>query len=262
MTKTDEVRWHPDEQVFLAKLEQQCNTYYEHHSKDHVYYKSLASKFNVPILVVSAINALTAVGLNSFVPQEYVSVLNAVLSAGTGVLGSIQLYLKINERMSNALRASILMKRLALKISKELSILPENRLTDGQAFLADCFAEFNTALEQGNPLEKSLENHLAFTPLPKKERYSFMNLLSIDDFTLRGNSPRLSEPRAKTLWGLVGKARKDGYSHEGSETPPRQSESSQGAMTPEEQDLETAVQGILALQQQMPNQHQAGGHAA
>jgi hypothetical protein len=102
--KPDPVRWHPDEQQFLAKLEQQCNSYYDHHSKDHLYYSKLASKFNVPILIVSAINALTAVGLNSFVRQEYVSVLNAILSAGTGVLGSVQLYLKINEKMANALR--------------------------------------------------------------------------------------------------------------------------------------------------------------
>ena len=172
MTKSDEARWHQDEDDFLIKLEQQCNTYYEHHNKDHMFYQKLSTKFNIPILVVSAINALTAVGLNAFVRQEFVSVLNAVLSAGTGVLGSIQLYLKINEKMTNSVRASMLMKRLALKISKELSIEPSHRVSDGQAFMNDCFSEFNTAIEQGNPIEKSLVNHMAFTQIPKRERYS------------------------------------------------------------------------------------------
>jgi hypothetical protein len=252
MTKTEESRWHPDEQDFLAKVEQQCNTYYDYHSKDHVYYMKLASKFNIPILIVSAVNALTAVALNSFIAQEYVSVLNAVLSAGTGVLGSVQLYMKINEKMTNALRASILMKRLALKVSKELSIEPQNRVTDGQAFLSDCFSEFNTALEQGNPIEKSLDNMLAFTPILRKEKYSFMNLVTgsprkstteAEANSSYGNLSRLAEPRAKKLWGLVDKAQIAARYPPLSSSPFHQSGSSPGESTPEEQDVELGARG-------------------
>jgi hypothetical protein len=254
MTKGEELRWHPDEQEFLAKLEQQCNTYYDHHSKDHLFYSKLASKFNIPILIISAINALTAVGLNSFIAQEYVSVLNAILSAGTGVLGSVQLYMKINEKMTNALRASILMKRLALKISKELSISPENRVTDGQAFLVDCFSEFNTALEQGNPIEKDLPNHLAFTELPKKEKFNLLNMAaaavtgsprksSTDFNSSHGNLSRLGEPRAKRLWGLAGTVQTISHFPHGSSSPSRQTGSSPGGETPEEQDVEPGVRG-------------------
>ena len=254
MTKGEELRWHPDEQEFLAKLEQQCNTYYDHHSKDHLFYSKLSSKFNIPILIVSAANALTAVGLNSFIRQEYVSVLNAILSAGTGVLGSIQLYMKINEKMTNALRASILMKRLALKISKELSIAPENRVTDGQAFLVDCFSEFNTALEQGNPIEKDLPNHLAFTELPKKEKFNLLNMAaaavtgtprksSTDFNSSHGNLSRLGEPRAKRLWGLAGTVQTISHFPHGSSSPSRQTGSSPGGGTPEERDVELGVRG-------------------
>ena len=252
--KTDPARWHPDEQDFLAKLEQQCNTYQEYHNKDHIYYQKLASKFNIPILIVSAVNALTAVALNSFIAQEYVSVLNAVLSAGTGVLGSVQLYMKISEKMTNSVRAATLMKRLALKISKELSIAPENRLTDGQAFLSDCFAEFNTALEQGNPVEKGLFNHLAFTPIPKKEKMSLLGVitgsprksmtdLSIMDASSNGNLSRLGEPRARRLWGLVEKAQTASHFHPELIVPSRRNDSSPSASTPEELDVELGVQG-------------------
>lgn len=250
MTRADESRWHPEEDEFLIKLEQQCNTYYEHHNKDHMYYQKLSSRFNVPILVVSAINALTAVGLNSFVHQEYVSVLNAVLSAGTGVLGSIQLYLKINEKMTNSVRASILMKRLALKISKELNILPVHRVTDGQTFMNDCFAEFNTALEQGNPIEGSIANHMAFTQLPKKERFSLMGVMtgsprrdSIEDPSSRGSPLRPVDTRAKMLWGLAGKAQRDANFRSELRPPSRLSGSSQGGTPPEERDVELGAQG-------------------
>ena len=253
MTKTDEIRWHQDEDDFLTRLEQQCNTYHEHHNKDHMYYTKLSSKFNVPILIISAVNALTAVGLNSFIRQEYVSVLNAILSAGTGVLGSIQLYLKINEKMTNSLRASILMKRLALKISKELSIEMKNRVSDGQIFMNECFAEFNTALEQGNPIEKSLHNHMAFTQPPKKEKFSIMgaaaNLVSgsprrdSGEFSSRGTPLRHGEPRAKMLWGLAAKVGTSENSLLGLQTPSRRNGSTPGGTTPEEQDVELGARG-------------------
>lgn len=250
MTK-GEGRWHPDEQEFLAKLEQQCNTYYDYHSKDHIYYSKLASKFNIPILIISALNALTAVALNEFVDQKFVSILNAVLSAGTGVLGSVQLYMKITEKTTNALRASMLMKRLALKISKELSIDMDNRVTDGQAFLTDCFSEFNTALEQGNPMEKRILNHLAFTPIPVKERMNFLNMAAAavngsprkSEFSSRENLSHLGEPRAKRLWGLAEKVQKVSHFPHGSSSPSRQTGSSPGGGTPEELDIELGARG-------------------
>jgi len=160
MTK-DQV-WFDEQETYLRSMERQCEVYYQHHTKDFVYYHSLASRFNLPILIISSINALTAVALNEFVEQKYVSIMNAVLSAGTGVLGSIQLYLKINEKMTNATRSSLAFKRLGLKISKELTLGRNERVTEGLAFLSDCFAEFNTAIEQGNPVEKTkLVNYLA-----------------------------------------------------------------------------------------------------
>lgn len=153
--------WHDKEEEFLAKIEKQALELHEHNLKEFHYYNRMSSKFNIPILIISSVNALTAICLNSFLSQEYVSIMNAVLSAGTGVVGSIQLFMKINEKMTNATRSSLIFKRLALKIAKELTIEREQRVTEGQPFLAECFSEFNTALEQGNPIERRLKNYLA-----------------------------------------------------------------------------------------------------
>lgn len=159
---SEEQKWTTEEEEFLASLEKQCNTYHDNAIKEYKYYNKLSSKFNIPILIISALNALCAVALSDFLVQKYVSILNAILSAGTGVLGSIQLYMKINEKMTNSLRSSINLRKIALKISKELTIDRKDRLTNGQGFLSDCFAEFNTAIEQGNPIESKLQNHLKF----------------------------------------------------------------------------------------------------
>jgi len=244
--------WHDREEQFLTKIEKQCNAYTTYFNKDYQYYHTLSSRFNIPILVISSINALTAISLNEFLTQTYVSILNAILSAGTGILGSIQLYMKINEKMANALRSQILMKRLALKISKELSIDRAQRATEGQTFLQECFGEFNAALEQANPIEKKIQNFLALgeqPPMPKP--MNFMNLAaavvtaatspkrgSSDESTLRGRLPRLSEPRAKTLWGLLGEGRTASDSPLESSSRPDPSASSQGEESPRVRDAE------------------------
>jgi hypothetical protein len=174
MTLTKE--WFPREEQFLIKLEKQCNAFQKHFIDEYTRYSTSARRYNIPILVISAVNGLTAVGLNSFVEQRYVSVLNAILSAGTGVLGSIQLYLKISEKQTKAMQSSLLMKRLALKISKEISIDPAQRQTDGKTFIQECFGEFNAALENGNPIEVNLDNHVTVNieePSAKKGVFGF-----------------------------------------------------------------------------------------
>lgn len=228
--------WHSREEEYLSKIEKQCNAYATYFNKDYQYYHVLSSRFNIPILVISSINALTAISLNDFLGQRYVSILNAILSAGTGILGSIQLYMKINEKMANALRSGILMRRLALKISKELSIDRAQRATEGVAFLQEAFSEFNAALEQSNPIEKKINNFLALgvNPPEAPRIKSFMDMAAAavarmsprkstgeeDSFTSRRTFQLASEPRAKTLFGLVDRVRKGGSSPAESEVPP------------------------------------------
>jgi hypothetical protein len=173
----------------------------KHYSKEFSYYNGLSSRFNIPILVISSVNALTAISLGQFVEQNMVSILNAVLSAGTGVLGSIQLYMKLNEKMTKSLNSATHVKRIALKISKELSIDRSQRATEGVSFLNECFTEFNAVLETGNPLEKGLENFLALTPIKITKPGS---MASIAAALSSGSSPRTFEmgmPRVSVLWG-------------------------------------------------------------
>jgi hypothetical protein len=172
--------WHPEEQKFLKELEKQCNMMQDYYRKEHVYFHKLAQRFNIPIIGISALNALTAVVLNEFVEQSYVSIINAVLSAGTGVLGSVQLYLKVNEKMTSALRSSITMQKLALRISKELTVEPENRVSEGKTFMNECHSDFITCVEQGNPIEKRLDNFMALgkisIDLPASPRQRVMSI--------------------------------------------------------------------------------------
>lgn len=154
------MEWTVREEEYLTQIEKQCNDLYYYYAKEHQYYLRLSKRFNIPILVVSAVNAITAIALNDFLSQKYVSILNAVLSSATGVIGSVQLYLKLNEKMTNALNSSITFKQMALHISKEISVERETRTTDGKTFLNEVFANFTTAIKQGNPLDRKMKNYL------------------------------------------------------------------------------------------------------
>jgi len=191
-----------DEIEFLKKLESQCNEYYHYYNKERLYYSRLANRFNIPILVTSAINALMAVVLNSFVPQKYVSIMNAILSAGTGALGSIQMYLKINDKLTNAARSALVMRRLALRISKELSV--DVKTSDEETFLSECFTEFNAALEQSNPVKRHIKNFLKLEkpePLvePLSKTASDLSDTNYTDAYSLPESPESSSPTAAEL---------------------------------------------------------------
>ena len=143
-----------------------------------------------------------AVVLNSFVPQKYVSIMNAILSAGTGALGSIQMYLKINDKLTNAARSALVMRRLALRISKELSV--DVKTSDEETFLSECFTEFNAALEQSNPVKRHIKNFLKLEkpePLvePLSKTASDLSDTNYTDAYSLPESPESSSPTAAEL---------------------------------------------------------------
>lgn len=191
------MEWTPGQELFLSKIEHQCNAHIELNAHQYSHFSRLSIRFHIPILVLSAANALAAVGLNAFIPQKYVSVINAVLSAGTGVIGSIVIYLKYSDKAANAMSAGFLFKLLAIKISKELTLERTSRATSGHLFLADCFEQFNNALKSGNPIRKEVPNFLSFSSKNLKHpsgKFSKIASRLTQIETMFGDSAHVSDP--------------------------------------------------------------------
>jgi len=151
--------WNEHENTYVQFMETQCRELYTRNMEDYEYYESLARRFNIPIIVLSAINSLCAVILNQFVGQVYVSIVNSVLSASVGVAGSVQLYLKVNEKMNVSLRSAMAFNKISLKIAREICVPVKERTSKGGEFVSECFLEFLKTVEQGNPAHIS-GNHL------------------------------------------------------------------------------------------------------
>jgi len=183
---TSDKRWSEHENTYIQFMEDQCRDLYKKNMTDYEYYTGLAQRFNIPIIALSAVNSLSAIILNQFVDQVWVSLVNSILSASIGVAGSIQLYLKVSDKMTTALRSAMSFNKISLKIAKELATPLELRTTDGQTFVSECFAEFMTTVEQGNPSHISV-HHLSTKKAPPSKSSGFFDRL----FALR--EPLLSD---------------------------------------------------------------------
>jgi hypothetical protein len=179
--------WNDTEVLYLKKLHYQTRLMHQYFNKKHLDYSKTHKKYHIPIMVLSSVNSLFCITLPSFMEQEYVSILNAVLSAGVGILGSILLYLKVDQKMNISYQISNSMSHLSLKISKELSIDKELRSQSGVSFLNECFNEYLSIMENALPIDKKINNFLNLEDLDKlmnfKESSTPSSPLSITTIT-------------------------------------------------------------------------------
>jgi hypothetical protein len=160
MMSTNDSEWNSQQEDYLKKLHFQSIENYKFWNIKNLKYQRISKYFNIPILVISAMNSLFAMILQDYIGQELTSITNARLSVLTAILGSVQLFLKINEKVSNSLIVSMKFHKLSIKISKELSIHRDDRATNGNTFLQDVFNEYNDILEKSGCVDKVLRDYL------------------------------------------------------------------------------------------------------
>lgn len=159
--------WNEKEIIYLRKLHYQTRLMHSYFNKKHLEYSKTHKKYHIPIMVLSSVNSLFCITLPQFMEQEYVSILNSVISAGVGILGSILLYLKIDQKMNTSYNISLSLNNLALRIGKELSIDVEMRSQSGVSFLNESFNEYIGIMEKALPIDRKLNNFLILEDLEK-----------------------------------------------------------------------------------------------
>ena len=172
--------WGDEEEIFLKKISKQCLIYKYYYDKKHEEYKKYFYKFNIPIILISSVNSLLAISLNEFVDQNYVSIINSILSAGAGILSSILLFLKIQEKLNSSRISSLEFHHLNLRISKELSLKRNDRNPNSIQFLNDIFNSFNSIIDLSLPIEKkNIQDTVSIEEFKKdniKKTFSFLNI--------------------------------------------------------------------------------------
>ena len=158
------MEWTAAQEAYLTRLHHEAHTLEEFNRKQVQLFTQLQRRFSIPIMALSGINSLAAVCLQDYLLQSEVSIINACLSLLTGVLGSIQMFLRVDSKIHTHAVCSHEFGKLAHKISKELSVEREVRCSKGRDFLLEAFNEFLSILDKCEPKTRRLTNHLLLMP--------------------------------------------------------------------------------------------------
>jgi hypothetical protein len=145
----------------ILKIIRENSTYLsKYHNYKYQCYKKRLNHYRIPIIILSALNAFFAVGLQTYVQQPTISTLNSVISLVCGIITSIELFLNIQKNMENDLLSHKDYYLLSLDIFKMLSIDRNKRIVDGRAYLDEKFADFQKYVQNSNVVDNNLNTDI------------------------------------------------------------------------------------------------------
>jgi hypothetical protein len=185
-TNSDESNdsWSTDRENLLDSIRYNCAILNELHKQQYFYYKSFSKYFRVPLLLLSGINSVAAIGLNNYINQKTVRLICCLISLITGIITSIELYLGIEISMANELEASREFYLLSIDIYKTLQLKRENRSVDGNVYLESCLSKYSKLFENSNVLTKNIKDKL----INIDEKILFNSSTDLPDEEFHGNN--------------------------------------------------------------------------
>ena len=149
-----------DIERLLDKIRANCVIMSDYHKKRYLYLKETLKIFKIPIIILSSVNSICAVGLQPYLEQGHISALVSGISLVVGILGSIELFMKVSENMEVELLAQREFYILSISIYKILQLDKENRNIDMKLFLEETFSQYQKLIENSNVVEKKIKDKL------------------------------------------------------------------------------------------------------
>jgi hypothetical protein len=149
-----------DIETLLDKIRQNCVIMSDYHKKRYLYLKERLKLFKIPIIILSSLNSVFSVGSQPYLEQGHISALVSGISLIVGILGSIELFMKVSENMEVELLAQREFYILSISIYKILQLDKENRNVDMKLFLEETFSQYQKLIENSNVVEKKIKDKL------------------------------------------------------------------------------------------------------
>ena len=150
--------WNTEIENVLQNIRSNCIVLAEYNRKRYYHFKSFSKYFQIPLIILSSINASASVSLQPFLAQTYISLINCALSMICGIITSVELYLSIQNSMEIHLKMSKQFYSLGVLIYKQLELQVENRTEDGVSFVNSITQEYLKLYEESKALNKSFKN--------------------------------------------------------------------------------------------------------
>jgi len=120
------------------------------HKKNYFRIKSQSNYFRIPTIVFSAMASVISVGAEPYINQQNISGMVCLINMSIGIINSIELYLKLAERMEQELDHSKCWYRLATDIFTLTEISQINRDGTPKEYLKKFYAEYINLFEKSS----------------------------------------------------------------------------------------------------------------
>ena len=160
----------------LEHIRINCAILTEYHRKDFLKLNNSIKYYRIPVLLLSSVASVWSVSGTAFLDQEIVSLTNCMLGLIAGTITSIELFVKLDEKMKLAEELSHKYYIISADIFKTLSLRDENRNQSGKDYLMEIFSNYLKLIEKSNILNKRVKDQLL--PLPQG-----LNPISLDRTT-------------------------------------------------------------------------------
>lgn len=156
----DHNHWSDEIEEICEKLRVNCVNLSEYHRKRFYHFKAYGKWFRLPLIVLASINSTASVGLQPVLEQRIISGITCLIGMIMGIIGSLELYLGIQNALELELKQSKEYYSLAIHLYKTLSLRRENRLEDGKEYLNEKYSLYAKLCESSNLLDRRMKSDL------------------------------------------------------------------------------------------------------
>ena len=160
--------WTTDIEEVLDRIRKNSAILSEEHKQTYFRLKNTLSYFRLPLIVISGINSVFAVGSQQYIKQETISGITCLLSLLCSIIGSIELFLSIQKRVEGELISSREYYLLSIDIQKTLLLDREHRPVPAKDYLEKIYNTYIKLTEQSNLVKKAVKDELAVIPPPSQ----------------------------------------------------------------------------------------------
>ena len=152
--------WSDDIEKLLSEVRENCITLNKYHLYRYYKYKQWLPFFKMPVLILSAVNSVFSVGLQPYMEQSLISVLNCIVSLVITLINSIELYMGIQKSMESEMLSSQGYYILSIDIYKTISLKREHRDTAGKQYLTECYNKYEELIKKSKLITDTLPDTL------------------------------------------------------------------------------------------------------
>lgn len=152
--------WDDETLKILNKIRLNSIFLSEKHRRKFFLYKSVNNYFDIPIIVLSVFASSFAVGSQSYIEQELISLISCGISILITIISSIKIYLNLDNILKNELEMSKAFYLLSIDIYKTLHVLPEKRQSKALDYLNDIYVKYSKLYEKSHLLKKRFKSDM------------------------------------------------------------------------------------------------------